>query len=189
MKSRALILLVVLAAVFPPVSYCHISYIREPGIVPVFSSAPEALRRLLQTDALVLAAIGPIAEMHVYCAGDAEDLNEFLEGYAQVPGTPLGVVLHPGRGTCSCPTAGNDSGREIFDMDWKLEVSEPIPGRPNEADFEGHDFLATVHIWIGGQIELGELDVPLNVAVRSSGEIERFIENHQKKQAAQAASN
>ena len=57
--------------------------------------------------------------------------------------------------------------------------------RPDKADFEGKKFLTTLDIWLGGQVELDKLDVPLSIHMKSSGEMERFIDRHEKKREHQ----
>jgi hypothetical protein len=40
-----------------------------------------------------------------------------------------------------------------------------------------------IEVYVGGQVGLEDLDVPLAVSVESGGEIEEFIAHHQAKQS------
>ena len=115
--------------------------------------------------------------------GDAKALAAWLERYAALPDTPLRLVLHPGRGDDRRPWSKPDEKR--LPVDWRFDVNnrqwtreaieEKKPVKP------GYD--VTVHVFLGGQVGLEDLDVPLAVSVESGGEVEEFIAHHQAKQS------
>ena len=115
--------------------------------------------------------------------GDAKAFAAWLERYTALPDTPLRLVLHPGRGDDRRPWSKPDDKR--LPVDWQVDINnrqwtreameEKQPVKP------GHD--VTVHVFLGGQVGLGDLDVPLGVEVQSGGEIEEFVAHHQAKQS------
>jgi hypothetical protein len=46
----------------------------------------------------------------------------------------------------------------------------------------------TVELWLGGQVDLSKVEVPLNLKVESGGEIEKFIAAHKLKGKQEAES-
>jgi hypothetical protein len=121
-----------------------------------------------------------------FYAGDAKALNAFLADYAKLPDTPLVLVLHPGTGKASAPW-----DKEALNCDWSVGVSRERLARAPEAG-EGKALQGkqrprvevTLSLWLGGQVGLSDLDVPLNVEVRSGGEIEDFVATHEAKRTS-----
>ncbi len=115
--------------------------------------------------------------------GDAKAFNAWLEKYAALKDTPLQLVLHPGRTTDRRPWSKEGEARlpvdwqvDVINRQWTYEaIDEKHPVKP------GHD--VTVHVFLGGQVGLDDLDVPLGVSVESGGEIEEFVVHHQAKQS------
>ena len=117
-----------------------------------------------------------------YFRGDAKAFNAWLESYAALQDTPLRLVLHPGRSDDRRPWSKD--GEKRLPVDWCLDVinrqwsrdaiEEKKPVKP------GYD--VTVHLFLGGQVGLEDLDVPLAVGVESAGEVERFVAQHQAMQ-------
>jgi len=116
----------------------------------------------------------------VFFAGDAKAFNAFLEQYAKVKDIPLVLVLHPGRGLTGGlgedPKTPYDWQLEIIRRGWGAEMPEAYKNSPSK-------YLVTVHLYLGGNIRLAELEVPLEIEVQSGGEIEQFIAHHQAKQS------
>jgi hypothetical protein len=111
-------------------------------------------------------------------AGDTEEVNEFLGEYARLKDTPLTLVLH----------AGPDREKKRLEAkkigyDWKVDVVF----RSWSANQKRRQYNVTVEVWLGGQVELGKMKVPLNIQVKSgtegqkSGEIGKFIAAHEAK--------
>jgi hypothetical protein len=118
-----------------------------------------------------------------YFAGDTKALNDFLRRYAKLTETPLVLVIHPGKAPAERCVG------ELFaePYDWKLDSMYPAFTRDKKwfqkADGGQWGRVAIVQAWLGGNIRLDELDVPANIEVRPGGEIEEFIEQHNKKKA------
>ncbi len=115
--------------------------------------------------------------------GDPKAFGAWLQQYTTIPDTPLRLVLHPGRGNDSRPWSKPDEKR--LPVDWRVDISNRQWTREAIIDKKpvkpGYD--VTVHVFLGGQIGLEGLDVPLAVSVESGGEIEEFIAHHQAKQS------
>lgn len=192
MRSRVLVLFVALTAFFVPASHGFMQFIGPDDSMSVSAGWPEGLKKLVRTDTRVLGVVGPIVDWRVYCAGDTTELNAFLKDYARLPDTRLKVVLHPGRETCKykTPVFGPEGyvlseTVQVFDVDWKLHIGESPEIRDDKDEFEGKKLLTTLDIWLGGQIDLRKLNVPLGLPVVSSGELERFVDRHGKERKQQ----
>jgi len=110
-----------------------------------------------------------------YYAGDTGEFNAFLEAYARLKGTPLTLVVHAGPGREKRWLESKN-----IRCDWKVDVA--LRRRPAERR-EG----VTVAVWLGGQVELDKMKVPLTIKVNSggepgnSGDIEKYIAAHEAK--------
>jgi hypothetical protein len=176
MKCRVPVLLVVLTLLLTPVAYGFREFFSADGPMALSGALPNELRGLLNNDARVSGTLGDFDTWTNY-AGDAPKLNAFLKEYAKVPEVGLQVVLHPGR------TKRKVGGtKRTVHVDWTMHIAENYSIRPNAAAFKGKKGLTTVDIWIGGQVELDKLQVPLNIDLISGGEIERFIKKHEERQ-------
>jgi len=118
-----------------------------------------------------------------YFAGDTEALNDFLRRYAKLTETPLILVLHPGKAPAESCVG------DLFEQpyDWKLDSMYAGCTR-EKAWFEkpgGGQWrrVAIVQTWLGGNVRLDRLEVPTDIEVRPGGEIEAFIEEHDRKRA------
>ncbi len=113
--------------------------------------------------------------------GDAKAFNAWLEKYAALKDTPLRLVLHPSRATDRRPWSKEGEAR--LPVDWQVDVINRegmrvgFQEKPVKAGYD-----VTVHVFLGGQVGLDDLDVPLGVSVESGGEIEEFVVHHQAKQ-------
>ncbi len=179
MKQRAGFLLLVAMVIVVPMATGSREFFGADSHMPM--SGPDALKKLANHDARVAGDVW-FADYFAYYAGDTEKLNAFLRQYDDTVDTNATLVLHAGRRTYSWPPDGNT---EITgEADWMMHVSQHTPGRPNEAAFKGEEFLITLHVWLGGQTDMKELEVPLSMDVRSGREIEGFVERHKKNQEA-----
>lgn len=143
---------------------------------------PAGLAELLNADGRVGGFFVNASDWFFF-QGDAKTFNAWLAKYATLKDTPLRLVLHPGRGTDRRPWS--KEGETRLPVDWQVDVinrqwtREAIEEKqPVKA---GHD--VTVHVFLGGQVRLDDLDVPLDVEVRSGGEIEEFVAHHAAKQS------
>ena len=111
-----------------------------------------------------------------YFRGDAKAFTKFLEQYAKLQDTPLRLILHPGRGMSATPW--NDPKPEP--IDWSLTTQDrawrEIGETGKKPAKRGYD--VTVHLYLSGNIDLQNLEVPLEIEVQSSGEMEKFIITH-----------
>ncbi len=129
----------------------------------------------------VYAHTGTFAE-HLYYSGDTAALNKFLEPCAKITGVPVTLVLHCGRGW----TSGLTGGRSVF-FDWSvtcMNLDVRLEGEPPEKP--GKLAKIRIDLWLGGDVELSKLVVPSNAEVKSAGEIEKFVADHDAKRKAAA---
>jgi len=121
------------------------------------------------------------ADDYFYFRADTKTFNAFLKQYAALEGPNHRLVLHPGRGTNRRPW-GNDDPKPV---DWRVDVVNRAwraAGTKDKKDLPtGHE--VTIHLWLGGNVPLADLDVPLTVAVESGREIETFVADHEAKQS------
>jgi len=105
---------------------------------------------------------------HFYYAGDSEAFNQFAEQYAKLKGTPLTLVVHPGR------------GREMRLEDRRIRYGWEVrvDGRRSVGEREDRRDVVSVEVWLGGQIELDKMKVPIDVKVESGNEIQELIASH-----------
>jgi hypothetical protein len=114
----------------------------------------------------------------VFFAGDAKAFNAFLEPYAKLKDMPLVLVLHPGRGLTG--GLGEDPKTPY---DWRLDIIRRGWGAdmPDAYKNSSSQYVLTVHLMLGGNIRMDDLDVPLEIEVQSGHEIERFVITHDAK--------
>ena len=110
---------------------------------------------------------------------DTKAFNGVLATYAKLEDTPLLLVLHPGRGTAREPW---DKEKGV-PCEWSLYIQRRGWGAPGPKPGDTGKYVVTLHLWLGGDVALDELDVPLSVNVRSGAEIEKFVAAHQAKQS------
>ena len=111
--------------------------------------------------------------------GDTKAFNKFLAGAAKLKDTPLKLTLHPGRGMTSKPWKDH----KPVPFEWQANVLRRgwHPDAPEAKAGEKGPYVVTLDLWLGGDVALDELDVPLGVEVQSGMEIERFIHIHEMK--------
>jgi hypothetical protein len=117
-------------------------------------------------------------QVSIYFAGDSKLFNEFVQEYSRLKGTPLTLILHAGRGAVS-PLAIEK--RRIF-FDWQVNISRYLPPKASDSTEKPEPgYTVSVEMWLGGNLELYKVNVPLNVEVKSDGEIEKFVAGHEAK--------
>jgi hypothetical protein len=114
-----------------------------------------------------------------YFKGNTEVFNTVLAAYAKLKNTPLRLVLHPGRCLGKAPW---DKGKGT-PCEWSIAVIRRGWGAPKAKPGETGNYVVTMNLWLGGDVALNGLDVPLNVDVESGREIETFVVDHQAKQS------
>lgn len=108
---------------------------------------------------------------NLYFQGDAQTFNRFLVQYARLKMKPLFVTIRVGQ-----PVVRGMFGAKVekeIRYDW--QYTRWIPNKPEQPE------TVSVDLWIGGSIRLDEIRVPQNVELRSGGEIEKFIAEHEAK--------
>ena len=148
---------------------------------PISPDWPEGLKELVNSEGY-LGGYFVNANDFFQFEGDSHTFNNFLQRYAQLKDTPLILVLHPGQGMTKRPWKEHTS----VPFDWSLNALRRgwHPDAPEAKPGEKGQYVVTVNLWLGGHIGLDDLDVPLNIEVRSGGKVERFIAEHQAKRAA-----
>jgi len=139
---------------------------------------PEGLKDLVNTKARVCGFFVN-ANDWFYFKGDSGAFNAVLAAYATLKDTPLRLILHPGRGTAREPW---DKGTGT-PAEWSITVVRRGWGAPKATPGQAGKYVVTINLWLGGDVALDDLDVPLAVDVESGREIEKFIATHQAKQS------
>lgn len=62
-------------------------------------------------------------------------------------------------------------------FDWQITMTREGTLVP---DREKRRYFVSVDLWVGGDVNLDKVDVPLNIDVKSGGEIEDFIAKHEE---------
>jgi hypothetical protein len=115
------------------------------------------------------------AEDIFFFSGGAPQLTSFLRDYARLEGVETHrLVIHDGAGEAKSPW--EKTGRSC---DWKLylcpkgwhNVGVLLKQRTNSVEVlqraaKEPGYVAEVHFWTGGRINLDKLDIPKNVAVQ-----------------------
>jgi hypothetical protein len=142
----------------------------------------EGLAELINTKARVCGFFINASDWF-YFRGDTKAFNAVLAAYAKLKDTPLRLILHPGRCLGKAPW---DKG-EGTPCEWSVAVIRRGWGASEMNTGEMSKYVATVHLWLGGDVALKDLDVPLNVDVESGREIETFVVEHQARQSLEGA--
>ncbi len=181
MIKRMLIIAGVMTVAFLPVA----SALREfHGAEPmgVSGGAPAELRELILRDNRFAGENGFPMDDWMFYTGDAPMVNDFLKVLAGIPEVGAKVVLHPG--TQMTDMSRYDGTNRKIAADWVMQLRQYYQGHKSADDFGDHTFLAWVHVYLGGEITLKTLDVPLALEVVDAGDIPRFVAVHEKRQAA-----
>ena len=140
-----------------------------PGQVNVQPDWPRELVELLTRQDSV-NGIWVNANDFYYYAGDTDTFNEVLKKYAELRNTPLRLILHPGKGM-----TGSLGDEPDIPFEWQIGVMK-WHDDPSEVPL-----LVTLELWLGGQVQLENVKAPLNIQVKSGGEVEKFIKIHEGK--------
>ena len=140
-----------------------------PGPVHAQDGWPAGLVELLNREERV-NGIWVNANDFFYFASDTEVFNECLQHYAALKNTPHRLVLHPGVGL-----TGSLGDERDIPFEWEVRVMRWHED-PSEVPT-----LVTMELWLGGLVQLDKINVPLNVEVKSGGEIAKFIVEHKAK--------
>jgi hypothetical protein len=113
-----------------------------------------------------------------YYAADAKAFNAFLAGYANLKDTPLLLVIHPGLGVKGRAAQTDPDVR----FDWLLFVDALTPTADAKKE-PRPKCRATVHLYLGDNIGLDDLQVPFEVEVKAGIEIDDFVSGHTAKRS------
>jgi hypothetical protein len=113
-----------------------------------------------------------------YYAGDAKAFNAFVGEYAKLKGVALLLVIHPGLGTKGRAAQTDPDTR----FDWLLFI-DGLDTRPEAKKTGPGQFPATMHLYLGDNIGLDDLQVPLEVEVKAGIEIDDFVSGHTAKRS------
>jgi hypothetical protein len=152
--------------------------------VPGQPDWPEGLTELLNSEGRVYGYRVNANEWFFFADG-AEAFNAFLAQYAQLEGTALTLTIHPGQGRVD-PW---DEDQEDIPFGWQVTVLRRGWHRdaPEAEDPDASPYLVSVDLWLGSWLDLDALEAPVNVEVKSGGEIEAFIEAHEARRGNQPA--
>ena len=153
------------------------------GQVILPSNWPKELTELVnRKDWVYGISGGPYPPMYrFYFVGDTQVFNGFVGQIAKLRGTPVELIIHPGPGVTSY-SVHQDSTVVRDDKvlyDWELVVPEDLERRDQRVALSPP--RVTINLYLGGGIDLRKVVVPLCIEVKSSGEIERFVADHQTK--------
>ncbi len=117
-----------------------------------------------------------------FYAGDTEEFNEFIRGYAGLKETPLMLVLRSGQGL----TGGLGDSTRTIKFDWQADVRRRGWSReaPPDPTGEKSKYVVLVELNTGGQVQLEKVQVPLNVKVKwgdAGKELVQFANEHEAK--------
>jgi hypothetical protein len=111
-----------------------------------------------------------------YYAGDAKAFNAFLGEYAKLKGTPLLLTIHPGLGVKGRAAQTDPDVR----FDWLLYVDALMLSEDARKD-PPPKCRPTLHLYLGDNIGLDELLVPLEVEVKADNALDDFVSEHTAK--------
>ena len=119
---------------------------------------------------------------YFYFAGDTKRLNDFLVQYAKLTETPHLLVIHPGK----APAQVMADEKTAKPYNWTFDaISWRSAQKQKWFQKLGVDQwrrVVIVQVWLGDTIQLDQLEVPTNIKIWPSDEIENFIEQHNMKQ-------
>ena len=141
----------------------------RPGPVHAQDGWPTGLVELLNRDGRVNGYFVNANDFFFF-AGDTEAFNEFIKQYATLKNTPLRLILYPGVGM-----TGSLSGEKDIPFEWKVSA-ERWHSDPSDVPT-----LVTIELRLGGLVQLDKIKIPPNVEVKSGGEIEAFVAEHEAK--------
>ena len=191
MKKKALSFGVLLVTLVWRMPALPLAEIRRPGIpVQQRPSWPNGLADLLNSGGQVYGYYLNWDD-HFFFAGDTEDFNEFLQRCAKLKGGPTKLILHPGQGNRDTFEKRYLPSDGTIRFDWKVTVPQLVEWDKTKLPASVRVTSSgeiTVELWLGGQVDLSKVEVPLNLKVESGGEIEKFIAAHKLKGKQEAES-
>ncbi|MES2793896.1 MAG: hypothetical protein V4719_30060 [Planctomycetota bacterium] len=126
---------------------------------------PITKQQLRQHGESVLHGFDIDGDVALYFAGDTVKLNQYLQSQSKGTYGARTVVLHVGEMVAQNPIIHkNDQASEK--ADWKSHITL-IGAPPREI---------TVHVNLGNNIQLKDLELPANFKAVSGGEIEKYLE-------------
>jgi hypothetical protein len=150
-----------------------------PNRGPVFitQDLPAGVSELVSSRDRVHGFTSGFGYADLWYAGDAAAFNQYLAQYAQLPKLPIILVISPAPGSKLREFVSQP--REHYD--WQLEVkwNQPIPLSENRTDRNAEGYAVILHVYLSDAITLDDIQVPAGVQVRSGGEIEQFVKQHQ----------
>lgn len=123
------------------------------------SDWPPGLRRCADVESRVYGHSNNDKDFHYY-GGDTAEFNRFLAAYSKLKLARHDLVLLPGRGEIEV-TAEDGKGKVKLPYDWMLGVT-PGGGSPLKS---GPKYHVTIRLYLGGQVQRGELKIPPGVQV------------------------
>lgn len=132
------------------------NYVHRPGILAVVNDTHRVYRWWIN------------GHEQFFYRGDSIGLNSALEEFAKVEASRREIVLCPAPGK----TVSFDQSKE-FVFQWKLQLVGGIAGHLGRRD-RGQDLWPTyprMYVFVGGPIQLTELQLPANLSVISLSEM------------------
>ena len=148
----------------------------EPKQVP--DAWPKGCAALVNFEGRVLGleVAGPWTQVShsFYFRGDTKAFNRFLAAYGDLKTAPLPLTLtiHAGK-----PRFGAFRPQDVpKSYGWSFSIER-------EGGVRGARVPVVVRldVWLHGDVDLADMAVPVNVQVKSGGEIERFAEKHNRR--------
>ena len=150
----------------------------EPGDLPKQPNWPKGSYELVNQPFRVHGYWVNFYDQFFYKGGNRE-MEKMIKGLSRLKNVDMKVILHAGKGQAKSPW----SKAPVCATDWAVSFSGLVP--KEIAELEGVPFSnsqkVTVDIWMGGEIDLGQMKFPANLELQSGNEIEDFIRKHKMK--------
>jgi len=114
-----------------------------------------------------------------YFTGGTDTLNTFLGACGKFEDTHMTLVLHPGGLEARSPWDKEPAQKQA---DWQIMVGPTSWLKLDQRRKINYTEKITlqIDIYLGTEIDLAKLNVPASIEVRSGGEIEAFVQQHEK---------
>jgi hypothetical protein len=186
-KAAILSVVAILALACAMAAFGHaVEYAKGQRVLQPAPPWPSGVEDLVNRDGRVYGYMIN-GDDYFFFAGDTGDFNAFVAEYARVENIPLLLVLHPGKGETG--QYGISDSDQKYSFDWQVSVlrwarhsglADRHPELADIASGEEPRHVVILDLWLGGQVELDKVKVPLNIQVKSGGEIENFIAARKK---------
>ena len=146
----------------------------EGRITPTWRTGekPQDIEELMNFPGRVYGDTGFFSELgqweNLYFQGDTAALSRFLEQYSKLKMKSLGLVIHVGQPLAHAMFGGKLEKEVRYDWDYTRQ----IPDKKTDPE------TVWVGLWLGGRVQFDKIKVPLNLELKSGGEIEKFIASH-----------